>query len=34
VTREHNPKRYEKIERMNIDWISRRAAAGGPIGPP
>jgi len=31
VTREHNPKRYEKIERMNIEWISRRAGADGPL---
>jgi hypothetical protein len=34
VTREHNPKRYEKIERLNIDWISRRANADGPITAP
>jgi hypothetical protein len=31
VTRELHPARYEKIERINIAWISRRADADDPI---
>jgi len=31
VTRELHPKRYEKIERVNIAWISRRADLDHPI---